>query len=185
MGEDNKTYTFTATFDDDDIPDLEGEPVVDKFAEVAKSANEVSATLKALCEVMHVDEVALKEKMVINALKEKRTIGPSFENDALEVIERLIVERDDYRNRLNCELKCNKEQHEALVDVKNKHMKEIDKGTKILNTLNQSCYYILGKFPDKRRYTKDDMMDAQVDIVNQFGEHHNKIIKILTEDFEE
>ena len=64
-------------------------------------------------------------------------------------------------------------------------MKEIDKGTKILNALNRSCYYILGKFPDKRRYTRDDMMDAQVNIVNQLGKHHNEIIKILTEDFEE
>lgn len=159
--------------------------VTDRFAQVVKVSDEAAATLKALCEVMNVDPDALQERMVINALKEKMTIEPSFENDVLEVIERLIAERDDYRNRLNGELKCNKEQHEALVDVKNKCLKEIDKGTKILTVLNQSCYYILGKFPDKRRYTKNDMMDAQADIVNQFGEHHNKIIKILTEDFEE
>ena len=158
--------------------------VVDRIAQIGNVSEEAAATLKALCEVMNVDQDALKERMVINALKEKRTIEPSLEGDALEVIERLITERDDYKNRLYGELKCNKEQHEALVDVKNKYLKEIDKNTNVLNALDQ-CYYILGKFPDKRKYTKNDMMNAQVNIVNQFSDHHREIIKILTEETEQ
>lgn len=160
------------------------ESVVDKFAEVAAAGAEATATLKALCEVMHVDEAALKEKMVINALKEKRTIGPSFENDVLEVIERLIAERDEFkRQRDKLSRDCD-ERYDAYRREKDLRIKLDRKIASAVHGLENSSA-ILGCFVHKRKYTEDDMNRAQLKVYDQFQLNNKLIIKILTEDFEE
>lgn len=159
--------------------------LVDSLAKAAAAGAEASATLKALCEVMHVDEVALKERMVINALKEKRTLEPSLENDALEVIERLIAERDMYKSqrdklRRDCDERYDAYKHER--DLRMKLEYKICRATTRLSPPNR---VVFGKLEKKRRYTKDEVINAQIDILDQMRDHEDKIIKILTEDFEE
>ena len=157
--------------------------IVDRFAEVTKSGKETAAALKALCEVMNVDPYAMKERMVINALKNDGKGYPGdLHTDALEVIGTLRRARDEYRERLDKAIDCNKEQHEALVNVKNQYLKQMDRHTKAIDALNNPLV-ILGCFEDKRRYTSDDMIAAQRKIFDAYEKNIQAVIKnILTEE---
>ena len=153
--------------------------VFDRFAEAGAEA---TATIKALCEVMNVDQGALKEKMVINALRKKSTIGPSFENDALEVIERLIKERNDYKARNDDAVRVNRELSDEYLKCKKERDDLAHKIHRVEHRLEMP-HFILGKIEEKRKYTKEDVIKAQIDVMDQAKDTNQKIINILTEDY--
>lgn len=79
----------------------------DSMKEVSKAATVTSNTLKALTEVLKVDPEKLKEALIMGALKDAAegkevTYEGNICKDVLELVERLMKERDEARN--NCRL---------------------------------------------------------------------------------
>lgn len=190
MGEDNKTYTFTATLGDTlpsiDVLESDVDTVTDRLAEMNTKADEAAATLKALCEVMNVDPIAMKQRMVMNALKNDGKGYPGdLYTDTLEVIGTLIHARDRYKDELevakNANFTIKKNCAEAMKE-RDELKHRISRAAYRLSPPNHATF---GKLEKKRRYTKDEVINAQIDIFQQMRDHEDKIIKILTEGFEE
>lgn len=159
--------------------------VVDKFAELATSAENSAATLKALCEVMNVDPIAMKQRMVMNALKNDGKGYPGdLYTDALEVIGTLIHARDRYKDELELVKDANDTLKKNWANNMKSREEDLSKIGRATLELKLSSA-ILGGFRHKRRYTEDDMNRAQLNVYDQFCKNNERIIKILTEDFEE
>jgi hypothetical protein len=158
--------------------------VTDRFVQVVKVSEEAAATLKALCEVMDVDPIAMKQRMVMNALKNDGKGYPGdLYTDALEVIGTLIHARDRYKDELESAKNANFTVKKNCAEA----MKECDRlGQKIhrAECSLEMPHFILGKFEEKRKYTNQDVISAQIDVMDQARDHYQQIYKILTEDSE-
>lgn len=161
------------------------EVVVDGVSHAIKVSEEAAATLKALCEVMDVDPVAMKQRMVMNALKNDGKGYPGdLYTDALEVIGTLICARDRYKDELeltkNANYAVKKNCAEAMKERDDlKH--RINRAVRRLEPPHSVDFGI----KTKRRYTRHEVVNAQIDVFQQMRDHMDKIINILTEDNEQ
>lgn len=159
--------------------------VTDRFVQVVKVSEETAATLKALCEVMDVDPIAMKQRMVMNALKNDGKGYPGdLYTDTLEVIGTLIHARDRYKDELevakNANFSVKKNCAEAMKERDDlKH--RINRAVRRLEPPHRVDFGI----KKKRKYTRHEVVNAQIDVFQQMRDHMDKIIKILMEDFEE
>ena len=140
----------------------------DSMKEVSKSATVTSNTLKALTEVLKVDPEKLKEALIMGALKDAAegnevTYEGNIWKDILELVERLMKERDEARN--SCRLVEKKAKNLSRTNCE-----KYEKIKKAKMALNWDV--VVPTFLGRGWCSKQDANDALL----QVCESYNKII---------